>query len=300
MSNPITIEALLVLDAIDRRGSYAKAAEELNKVPSALSYITQRLEEQLEVTLFQRQGRRSVLTPAGRTLLKEGRAILSATDRLIEKTKEVATGWEPKLSLGIEGTANPPQIFSILQEFLEAHPQVEMDIQETVLNGGWEALEQDRIDLLIGAPPTQGKPVGLRVETIAIDKEMILAAHPSQAISQLKQPVSPTHPALLESRKVVIHDNSISGIKQSRGLLDGSSFFYVQTLEQKIEAQLAGIGIGRLPKARIQNYLDDGKLVEILLDEPTTKIHSLMAWKVSSKGRALHALTQLLIAYSSK
>ena len=36
--NPITIEALHMLDAIDRRGSFAKAAEELNKATSALSY----------------------------------------------------------------------------------------------------------------------------------------------------------------------------------------------------------------------------------------------------------------------
>ena len=41
--NPITIEALIVLDAIDRRQSFAKAAEELNKATSALSYVVQNL-----------------------------------------------------------------------------------------------------------------------------------------------------------------------------------------------------------------------------------------------------------------
>ncbi len=50
---PITVEALLVLDAIESRGSYAAAAEQLNKVPSALSYIVQKLEEQLNVTIFE-------------------------------------------------------------------------------------------------------------------------------------------------------------------------------------------------------------------------------------------------------
>ena len=39
--NPINIEILEILDAIDRRGSFAKAAEELNKATSALSYATQ-------------------------------------------------------------------------------------------------------------------------------------------------------------------------------------------------------------------------------------------------------------------
>ena len=44
---PITMDALQALDAIERRGSFAKAAEELNKATSALSYTVQKLEEQL-------------------------------------------------------------------------------------------------------------------------------------------------------------------------------------------------------------------------------------------------------------
>ena len=93
--SPITLDALQALDAIDRRGSFAKAAEELEKATSALSYTVQKLEEQLGVTLFQRQGRRSVLTPSGRLLLEEGRKILVATTYLADQVKELATGWEP-------------------------------------------------------------------------------------------------------------------------------------------------------------------------------------------------------------
>ena len=78
--SPITLDALQALDAIERRGSFARAAEELAKATSALSYTMQKLEEQLGVTLFQRQGRRSVLTPSGRLLLDEGRKILESAD----------------------------------------------------------------------------------------------------------------------------------------------------------------------------------------------------------------------------
>ena len=90
--NPITIEVLETLDAIERRGSFAKAAEELNKATSAVSYAVQKLEEQLDIALFQRQGRRSVLTPAGRLLLAEGREILQTTARLANKAKRSCHG----------------------------------------------------------------------------------------------------------------------------------------------------------------------------------------------------------------
>lgn len=96
-TSPLTLESLLVLDAIEGRGSFAAAAEQLNKVPSALSYIIQKLEEQLGVTLFVRQGRRSVLTPAGQYLLAEGRKLLIAVNKLAEQTQTIAHGWEPKI-----------------------------------------------------------------------------------------------------------------------------------------------------------------------------------------------------------
>ena len=65
----LTLEALLVLDAIDRKGSFAAAAEELHKVPSALSYTVKQLETFLSLPLFDRSGQKAVLTPEGRMVL---------------------------------------------------------------------------------------------------------------------------------------------------------------------------------------------------------------------------------------
>jgi DNA-binding transcriptional LysR family regulator len=109
--NPITIDILEILDTIDRRGSFAKAAEELNKATSAISYGIQKLEEQLDIALFQRQGRRSVLTPAGRLVLEEGRKILNTTARLADRAKEVATGWEPRIRIAVESLQSYPVFF---------------------------------------------------------------------------------------------------------------------------------------------------------------------------------------------
>ena len=55
MAEPsLSLDALQVLDAIERRGSFAAAADELQRVPSAISYSVQKLEASLGVTLFQR------------------------------------------------------------------------------------------------------------------------------------------------------------------------------------------------------------------------------------------------------
>ncbi len=98
----LTLEALRVMDAIDRRGSFAAAADELGRVPSALSYTMQKLEEELDVVLFDRSGHRTKFTNVGRMLLERGRVLLEAADKLTTDAEALARGWETHLTLVTE------------------------------------------------------------------------------------------------------------------------------------------------------------------------------------------------------
>jgi len=293
--NPITIEVLETLDAIDRRGSYAKASEELNKATSAVSYAVQKLEEQLDIALFQRQGRRSVLTPAGQLILQEGRNILLATARLANSAKEVATGWEPKIRIAAESTLNSPVLFEALADFLAEHENVEIDLSESVLNGGWEALDQDRVELLVGVPGPVPLQKGFRAIPIG-DSDLIPVIASSHKYASLAQDSQALAEVLPKLRRVITHDTSLLEIARSEGLSNlGRQSFYVQNMDQKVEAILAGIGIGHLPRKRIQQYLENGKLKELELGGVSNHEY-FIAWKISNKGKGLQALTQLLTA----
>ncbi|MFT5894616.1 MAG: DNA-binding transcriptional LysR family regulator [bacterium] len=292
--NPITIEVLETLDAIERRGSFAKAAEELNKATSAVSYAVQKLEEQLDIALFQRQGRRSVLTPAGRLILAEGREILQTTTRLANKAKEVATGWEPHISIAVESLQSYPVFFGALHEFLKEHPTIEIDICECVLNGGWEALELGRVDLVIGSPGPVPVQKGFRaVPMTSADLVPVIAAHHAQA-GMVSNPDT-LKEVLPKLRRIVTHDTSFVDIKRSEGLSSDGQKLYVQNEDQKVEAILAGIGIGHLPRHRIQRRLDAGALIPFDFGEKPI-YGNFLAWNISNKGKALKALTQRLVA----
>jgi DNA-binding transcriptional LysR family regulator len=292
--NPITIEVLETLDAIDRRGSYAKASEELNKATSAVSYAVQKLEEQLDVALFQRQGRRSVLTPAGQLILQEGRKILLATSRLANSAKEVATGWEPKIRVAMESTLNSPVLFKVLADFLKVHETIEVDLSESVLNGGWEALDQDRIELIVGVPGPVPLQKGFRAIPIG-DSDLIPVIATSHTQASLAQDAEALTEILPKLRRIITHDTSKFEISRSEGLSSAGQTFYVQNIDQKLEAILAGIGIGHMPRTRIQRYLDSGELKELKLANISNHEY-FMAWKISNKGKGLQALTQLLAA----
>ncbi|MAZ89457.1 MAG: LysR family transcriptional regulator [Cellvibrionaceae bacterium] len=294
--NPITLEALEILDAIDRRGSFAKAAEELGKVTSALSYVVQRLEEQLDVTLFQRQGRRSVMTAAGRVLLDDGRGILEASHRLAEKTREVATGWEPSLRIAIESIVDKQIVFEQLQTFLLEHPSMELDISESVLGGGWDALEHDRVDIVIGAPGPVPQQKGFRAVKLG-SIEMLPVIGRKHPLAKLANQRESLEKALPQIRRIITHDTtaaqSHTNVARSAGLSDGQKKLYVQNTYQKQAAIEAGLGIGHMSISNIHLSLENKTLLPLDLATTTPGLHYLV-WKTSNKGKGLKTLSQLL------
>ena len=289
---PVSLEALLVLDAIEYRGSYAAAAEQLNKVPSALSYVVQKLEDQLNVTIFVRQGRRAVLTPAGKHLLIEGRKVLLAINALSEQTQTIANGWEPKIRIACDSIMDIKQVFTGIQCFLIDNENIEIDVKEEVMNGTWEALIEDRVDLVIGAPAPVPSQKGIHAIKMK-ELDSVLVVSKSHRLSKVKSPIQTSE--LSKYRSVVVHDSAKNEIPWSINIIEGSQHFYVSTIAHKLEAIMSGIGIGYLPTHIVQKYIMSGELTEIVLKDKKPPQDLFMAWKITNKGKGLRALKAILL-----
>src|SRR6476620_203427 len=118
--NVLTPEALTMMDAIARSGSFAAAARLLGKVPSALTYNVRQLEDALDVLLFDRRSRQATLTAAGRELLDEGRRLLEEIDAVASRVKRVATGWETQLTIAVDGALSDVTVFELCEAFFAA------------------------------------------------------------------------------------------------------------------------------------------------------------------------------------
>ena len=285
----ISPESLRLLDAIERRGSFAKAAEELDRATSAVSYGVQRLEEQLGITIYERQGRRSVLTPAGSLLLEEGRKLLAANKRLAERAQELANGWETRIRIAIEATLDPATCFAVLATFQQQHPSIEFDICETLLNGSWEALEHNRVDLLIGAVSPIPAHKGFRTEGIGQASliPVIGAAYPdAQRVSNSGK--------FATIQRVANHDTAITEVARSEGFdVSGRKTLYVQTMEQKYWAIRSGLGVGHLPKHLVTKDLQTGALIQ--LKASPNEPDQFVAHNKSNKGKGLRLLADRLV-----
>lgn len=285
MNNPISIEALQVLDAIERKGSFAAAASSLFKVPSALTYTVTKLEEQLDVALFKKEGRKSVLTPAGRVLLERGREILEATERLVETTKQVDRGWESHVAIAVDTILETGPVCELLNEFYhEVDQQVEVSITEEVLGGGWEAVIEGRVDLALGVPEPLPSVSGLSILKIA-EIDWVFAVAPSHPLAGHKGRLA--NEDIECHRAVVVRDSSLHNAPMTKRVFAKKSVLTVPNIHQKIEAQAAGLGLGFLPKHRVEHLLKQGGLIALNMQDEAGPTPVYAVWKQNNRGRAL-------------
>lgn len=291
----ISLELIEILDAIERRGSFASAAEELHRVPSALSYTIQKYEESLGFNIFVRQGRRSVFTPSGRMLLEQGRDLLKRASLLAEGARTLSSGWESRLDIAVDSLLSFDLVMPVFSGFLKEHPSIEMDIHEEVLGGTWEALIEDRVQLVIGAPDPKPAISGIRTEVLGA-VERVFAVTPNHPLATAKEPLSTAEVA--SHRLVVVHDSSRSQVPRNTRLLNEDKHFYVGNIYQKIAAQKAGIGAGFLPRSLIKKELEAGLLVALRVEEVALQDQLYLAWKVNNRGQGLKRLIQMLLKSS--
>ncbi len=284
MHTAITIDALKVLDAIDRRGSFAAAAGELFRVPSAISYTVQKLEEDLGVDIFDRSGHRATLTPAGKYLLKEGRALLEATEALAHTTRQVAQGWETRLRIGFNSLLPVEALFPVVQEFYQLGLPVEVQLVEEVFAGTWDALQARRVDLAVGADQVSRPTGAFTMRSLGrVPFVFAVAAHHPLALET--QPLS--EDAITQYPAAVAADSSRNLPAGSAGIFRRQQTITVSNIDQKIAAQVAGLGVGWLPLSRIRQQLEEGTLVVCEVEQPRDTLTVHIVRRSDEQGKAL-------------
>ncbi|MEQ1485599.1 LysR substrate-binding domain-containing protein [Methyloglobulus sp.] len=294
MKYPITLDALEVLDAIDRKGSFAAAGNELFRVPSAISYTVQKLEQDLDVVLFRKEGRKAVLTQAGQVLLEQGREILEATERLAVATKKTHSGFEPVFNIAIDSILSFEFIYPLIIEFYKVLPDIEINIYEEVLGGAQEAIVSNRADLVIGAGTETTTSPGIKYHKIG-EIEWLFAVAPGHELTKAPLPLSQL--LIEQHRFIVVRDSARNQAPQSRRVFSKRPVLSVPSVTEKINAQCLGLGVGFLPAHRIQVQLELGQLIALPV-ENTIPIEIInMAWKTSNKGKVLRWFIEKLSGY---
>ena len=282
----LTLDTLIVLDAIERRGSFAAAAEELHRVPSAVSYAVQKLEQDLDLAIFDRSGHRARLTEAGEALLEGGRDLLAHARRVEERVRKLAGGWESELVIAVDTLIGFGPLIPVLCEFYALNSPTRLRFGDEVLGGSWDALVARRADLAVGASgdPPSGAPLSFATRRLGT-VEFIFAVAPHHPLAFAEEPIAPE--ALAGYRKVALADTSRSLPPRSSGLARDDTTLTVSTPSAKLAAQISGVGIGHLPRLIAAPHLTAGTLVEKRLAESIPRVPVSLVWRSREKGKAL-------------
>jgi DNA-binding transcriptional LysR family regulator len=281
----LTPEALAMMDTIARTGSFAAAARELGKVPSALTYSVRQLEDALDVLLFDRRSRQAQLTAAGEELLNEGRRLLAEMEAVANRVKRVSTGWETQLTIAVDGALSRLTMFELCEAFYALRPDgrdgpgTRLRLRTEVMSGTWEALLSGQADLAIGAFGETPPPAGVDAQPLG-DMEFVFAVAPHHPLAHHEGPI--TDAELLTHRAVAVADTAQRLSPRTVNLLPGQEVFTVASVQAKIEAQVRCLGCGFVPEPLAREHIRAGRLVVKEVVRTRHKARFGYAWRVAA------------------
>ena len=247
-----TLEQWAVLAAVVDEGGFAAAASRLNRSQSAISYSIARLQESLDLALLVVEGRKSVLTPHGQTLLARGRLLVKELDTLEALARSLKQGWESELKLIVDAAFPRTRLLDIVAELQSSCPGTQIQAADVVLSGAEQAILEGSGDLVV----TSRVPPGYLSDWL-LDVNFVAAARADHPLLRLGREL--TSDDLIRHVQAVVRD---SGTSQPRdeGWLGSERRFTVSSMDASLATVLAGLAYAWLPEHLLAEPLRSGAL----------------------------------------
>jgi len=283
----VSLEQWRALVGVVTAGGYAQAATQLHKSQSTLTYAVQQLERLVGAKAFEIKGRKAVLTPVGEVLFRRGKALVDEAVQLERSAGRLAAGWEPEIRLAVEIIFPTWLLLQCFARFGEEHPDIRLELYESVLSGTEEALREGRIDLAIGP----FLPEGFLADPL-MQVRLVCAAHPDHPLHKLGRPLALED--LRRYRHLVIRD---TGTQRERTIgWINERRWTVSHKATSIRAVTLGLGYAWYPEETIREELDTGKLKILPLAEGAERVGTLylMYADQQAAGPGVRRLAELL------
>ena len=248
----MTFEQLLVFHKIVQFGSFKAAAAEMHKTQPAISFSIKKLEEEMEVELFDRSAYRPTLTAHGKSFFERSLKIMQGMSELESMSKSFQQKEEPEIAISLDGICLNPDLLKLLKTFSDQHPY-------TKLNMCFDILSEAEHKVL-------SKETQFGITHFVTDSS-VLEIHPITKVKMVpvmsrelyKERKVKSQNDLLLIDQIVVADKNPKGA--SFGLLDNGRKWRLNDSNFKHEIILAGMGWGHLPFSSIEREIKEKKIV---------------------------------------
>lgn len=249
-------------------GSFSKAAESLNLTQPALTRKIKKMEENLNTTLFERTTRKIALTPAGKMLLPEARALITNLDTAIFNICNLTASQQGTVTLSCIPTAVFYFLPRTIVKFNELYPNIKVRIYEQGIQNCIDSVSRGDVDFGINMnfvthPDVDFIPL--------VNEPFVLACRNDHPLASRQ---------LVEWRELVTQ--TLIGVRQSSGnrqLIENSLadkpwkldwFYEVRHLSTSLGLVEAGLGVSALPSLAVPDSANSA-ITSIPLVDPVIR-----------------------------
>ena len=252
-----------LLREVERQGSLTAAAKSLGLTQSALSHTVRKLEQQLGIAIWEREGRGLRLTHAGRYLMALSKRLLPQLEHAEHVLSQFAHGERGTLRIGMECHPCYQWLLKVVEPYLQAFPDVDLDVKQRFQFGGIGALFGHEIDMLVTPDPLRRK--GLHFEPV-FDYEQVLVVAEAHAFAGRAY----VSPAELEQETLITYPVEIERLDvYSQFLLPAGSVpkshKTIETTDIMLQMVASGRGVAALPKWLVAEYQQQMRIVPVRL-----------------------------------
>ena len=299
----ITLEQWAAFKAVVDAGSFAMAAETLNKSQSSVSYAIARLQEQLPRPVLTLEGRRAVLTEEGKVLYRRATELLRHAEVTEDFARISAQGLEAEVRIAVDLLLDVRLILPALDALSTHYPFTRVRILETSLSGTEEALLEKKAEIVIGSQVPVGH-TGTPVKLI----RMLPVAHPDHPLfrerthNECKEAVALGDPDgitewdLKSARQIVLRDSG-QRREQNAGWLGSEQRWTVSHFASSLKILRAGLAFAFLPEDWVAEDLRAGTLKQLPLadgGERLIMLHLMLSSRENA-GPATRLLAESLV-----
>jgi LysR family hydrogen peroxide-inducible transcriptional activator len=295
-----SLKQLHYLVAISEQLNFTRAAESCFVTQSTLSAGLKELEDVLGTRLVERDRQTVLMTPIGLEVAKRARAILAATQDLVEIAAESRAPMTGLLRLGVIPTIAPFLLPPCLQLLRKRYPDLHLALREDLTANLLSRLEDGQLDLaLIALPYETGN---LMVEPLFDDDLWIVGRKNDPQVKARTVDITPslTDRLLLLEEGHCLRDHALYACGASTGRsTEGVEATSLLTLVQMIES---GLGIGLVPEIAVKSGLTESPtLVARPMSKPSPKrTIALVARRSTTRLADLKALAEVILRVSRR